>query len=141
MRLRDSVLPLFNAADLFGYTGDKPDQPFAVVLAMGEKTVGLLVSRLIGQQEIVIKPLDSLEPGTKTQQVKGPVSGATVRDDGGVSLIVDVAQLIKMGQDMKSSRNGPASSTKAPAPQSNTPAAKTGTKPAASAPRRGQSAA
>jgi two-component system chemotaxis sensor kinase CheA len=141
MRLRDSVLPLFNAADLFGYSGDKPDQPFAVVLAMGEKTVGLLVSRLIGQQEIVIKPLDSLEPGTKTQQVKGPVSGATVRDDGGVSLIVDVAQLIKMGQDMKSSRNGPASSTKAPAPQSNTPAAKTGTKPAASAPRRGQSAA
>ncbi len=129
MRLRDSVLPLFNAADLFGYTGDKPDQPFAVVLAMGEKTVGLLVSRLIGQQEIVIKPLDALEPGTKSQQVKGPVAGATVRDDGGVSLIVDVAQLIKMGQEMKSSGSGKA------------PAAKPGTKPAASAPKRGQSAA
>jgi two-component system, chemotaxis family, sensor kinase CheA len=129
MRLRDSVLPLFNAADLFGYTGDKPDQPFAVVLAMGEKTVGLLVSRLIGQQEIVIKPLDALEPGTKSQQVKGPVAGATVRDDGGVSLIVDVAQLIKMGQEMKSAGSGKA------------PAAKPGTKPAASAPKRGQSAA
>lgn len=109
MRLRDSVLPLFNAADLFGYSGNKPEQPFAVVLAMGEKTVGLLVSRLIGQQEIVIKPLDSLEPSSTAKQVKGPVSGATVRDDGGVSLIVDVAQLIKMGQEMKSSRSGPAS--------------------------------
>ena len=107
MRLRDSVLPLFNAADLFGYSGDKPDQPFAVVLAMGEKTVGLLVSRLIGQQEIVVKPLDALDPGANTQQVKGPISGATVRDDGGVSLIVDVAQLIKMGQEMKSPRTAP----------------------------------
>ncbi len=122
MRLRDSVLPLFNAADLFGYPGDKPDQPFAVVLAMGENTVGLLVSRLIGQQEIVIKPLDSLQPGAKAQQVKCPVSGATVRDDGGVSLIVDIAQLIKLGQEMKSS--GP----------DNAPAADTVTEPAPSAP-------
>ncbi|MBY0112710.1 MAG: chemotaxis protein CheA [Phycisphaerales bacterium] len=139
MRLRDSVLPLFNAADLFGYSGDKPDQPFAVVLSMGEKTVGLLVSRLIGQQEIVIKPLDSLEPGAKAKDVKGPVSGATVRDDGGVSLIVDVAQLIKMGQDMKSSRNGPAASA-APA-KSAKPASTGGTNPAPSAPKRAQSAA
>ncbi|HEX8877346.1 MAG TPA: chemotaxis protein CheA, partial [Phycisphaerales bacterium] len=115
MRLRDSVLPLFNAADLFGYSGNKPDQPFAVILSMGEKTVGLLVSRLIGQQEIVIKPLDSLDPSTKAQVPKGPVSGATVRDDGGVSLIVDVAQLVKMGQEMKSSTAGPKAASQAKA--------------------------
>lgn len=101
MRLRDTVLPLFSSADLFGFVGDKPEQPFAVILSMGEKTVGLLVSRLIGQQEIVIKPLDSLDPNSKSKTSKGPVSGATVRDDGGVSLIVDVAQLVKMGQEMK----------------------------------------
>jgi two-component system chemotaxis sensor kinase CheA len=53
-----------------------------------EKTVGLLVEEVIGQQEIVIKPLDGLER-------TGPFSGATVRNDGGVSLILDVAEMIK----------------------------------------------
>jgi two-component system chemotaxis sensor kinase CheA len=124
MRLRDTVLPLFSSADLFGFVGDKPDQPFAVILSMGEKTVGLLVSRLIGQQEIVIKPLDSLDPNSKTKTSKGPVSGATVRDDGGVSLIVDVAQLVKMGQEMKTTTGPGGKASKNAAPSAPQPAAK-----------------
>jgi two-component system chemotaxis sensor kinase CheA len=58
------------------------------VLSGGERELGLLVTRVIGQQEIVIKPLDGIES-------RGPVSGATVRNDGGVSLIVDVAELLR----------------------------------------------
>jgi len=38
----------------------------------------------------VIKPLDGVERS-------GPVSGATVRNDGGVSLIIDVAELVRQG--------------------------------------------
>ncbi|MDX2118316.1 MAG: chemotaxis protein CheA [Planctomycetota bacterium] len=94
MRLRDSVLPLVNGAEVFSLPGERPDTPFAVVLSMNDKRVGLMVTGLIGQQEIVVKPLDDTHAGAE----KGPVSGATVRDDGGVSLIVDVAELLKLAE-------------------------------------------
>jgi two-component system, chemotaxis family, sensor kinase CheA len=97
MRLRDSVLPLINAAELFEQPESmRQEAPFAVVLQSGDKQVGLMVSRLIGQQEVVIKPLDEGQ-----QKAKRAVSGATVRDDGGVSLIVDVGELVKMAQGME----------------------------------------
>jgi len=95
MRLRDTVLPLVSGAEVF----DVPDHagietPFAVVLSLNEKRVGLLVTRPVGQQEIVVKPLDI----AGAARAAGPVSGATVRDDGGVSLIVDVAELIRTAE-------------------------------------------
>lgn len=92
MRLRDSVLPLISAAELFELPAADVQTPFAVVLSMNNSRVGLLVTRMIGQQEIVIKPLDGV--GTRG----GAAGGATVRDDGGVSLIIDVAELIRMAQ-------------------------------------------
>ncbi len=88
MRLRDTVLPLLDGADVFKLSkGDASERPFAVVLSSAGKRVGLLVTRPVGQQEVVIKPLDG------SIDRKGAVSGATVRDDGGVSLIVDIAKL------------------------------------------------
>jgi two-component system chemotaxis sensor kinase CheA len=96
MRLRDSVLPLVDASQIFNQPEHLRDQsPFAVVLQVSDKRFGLLVSRLIGQQEVVIKPLD------ETSGSKGPVSGATVRDDGGVSLIVDVNRLMHLAEARK----------------------------------------
>ncbi len=95
MRLRDSVLPLVDAAELFNQPADKRrESPFAVVLQQHEKRVGLMVTRLIGQQEVVIKALDE----TGANAMPKAVSGATVRDDGGVSLIVDVDRLITMAE-------------------------------------------
>lgn len=89
MRLRDEVLPLVDAADAFSVPAHRRrGSPFAVVLSLNDRSIGLMVSRLIGQQEIVIKPL---EVGDR----RGPFSGTTVRDDGGVSLIVDVGELMK----------------------------------------------
>lgn len=94
MRLRDVVLPLVSMEDLFD-TPEAQREParFAVVVELNEQRVGLLVSRLIGQHEVVIKPLDGGYAGS------APVSGATVRDDGGVSLIVDVAKVIAAAQE------------------------------------------
>lgn len=93
LRLRDRVLPLISAAELFSVPAEKAGEAtFAVVLELSDKKIGLLVDRLIGQQEIVIKPLsEMLDRG-------GPVSGATVRDDGGVSLIVDIARLFQIAE-------------------------------------------
>lgn len=98
MRLRDAVLPLVSARDLFGVR-DETSQPFAVVLEDRSVRVGLLVSRLIGQQEVVIKRLDDT-----AGDAQGPVSGATVRDDGGVSLIVDVPGVLRIAQRQGFSR-------------------------------------
>jgi two-component system chemotaxis sensor kinase CheA len=96
MRLRDTILPLLNAQDLFGIDAARRGPvPFAVVIQHNDRSFGLLVSQLIGQQEIVIKPLDEMFDR------KGPASGATVRDDGGVSLIVDVAQLARIAESRR----------------------------------------
>lgn len=92
MRLRDTVLPLVSGGAVFGSRETRPE-PFAVVVEDHHTRVGILVSALIGQQEVVIKRLDGL-----AERAHGPVSGATVRDDGGVSLIVDVPGLIRLAR-------------------------------------------
>ncbi|MCC7203574.1 MAG: chemotaxis protein CheW, partial [Phycisphaeraceae bacterium] len=92
MRLRDIVLPLVDMRKHLRETGDEASQRFAVVVGVGGQKAGLMVDRLVGQQEIVIKPLDD-------QYTKGgPFSGATIREDGDVSLILDVVQLIRTSQ-------------------------------------------
>lgn len=99
MRLRDAVLPLLDGCEIFQLPSEKrAETPFAVIIALGDKRIGLLVTRLIGQQEVVIKPLDEMVDRA------GPVSGATVRDDGGVSLIVDVARMVRIAEERAANR-------------------------------------
>lgn len=89
LRVRGSVIPLLDACDVFSVPYERREEGrLALVLTWGDREVGLMVTRVIGQQEIVIKPLEGVERS-------GPVSGATVRNDGGVSLIIDVAELIR----------------------------------------------
>ncbi|MEX2673364.1 MAG: chemotaxis protein CheA [Phycisphaeraceae bacterium] len=89
IRLRDQVLPLI---DLRTRLNEEPVDHagrFAIVVGTGDRRVALVVDSLVGQQEIVIKPLeDSHVQG-------GPFSGATIREDGDVSLIFDTLQLIR----------------------------------------------
>ena len=92
MRLRNSVLPLVDMSRVMGEGETDTDRRFSVVIGAAGQKVGLLVDRLIGQQEIVIKPLD--DAYTKG----GPFSGATIREDGEVSLILDVVALMRATQ-------------------------------------------
>jgi len=93
MQLRDTVLPLISMVQQYdvmnSHTDEDCEEPFTVVVEAGDQQVGLMVTRLIGQQEIVIKPLD--EDIEKSESI----SGATIRDDGGVSLILDVVKMIE----------------------------------------------
>ena len=89
LRIRDSVLPLIDLRDQLRQPPADPDQRFAVVVKIGENFAGLIVDSLIGQQEIVIKPLDD----SYTQG--GPFTGATIREDGRVCLILDVVEVLK----------------------------------------------
>jgi two-component system chemotaxis sensor kinase CheA len=100
LRIRDRVVPLLNLATLFGHpAGQDRERPYAVILGRGDKRVGIVVDRLQGQQEVVIKALDPGVSGTAFG-----VAGATIMGDGRVVLIVDVATLFEgkrlgQGQD------------------------------------------
>ncbi len=89
IHLRGSVHPLISAQEVFNLPiSGRAEEPFVVVIGFNQKIIGLRVSRVIGQQEIVIKPLEGVKRS-------GPISGATVRSDGGVSLIIDIAELMR----------------------------------------------
>ena len=88
LRLRDDVIPLIDLADVLSRPAGDDAGDFAVIANTGDEKAGLLVNRLVGQREIVIKPLDDMFS-------KGnAISGATVLDDGRVSLILDTAQVV-----------------------------------------------
>jgi len=96
IHLRGSVHPLISSQEVFAVPEhQRQDEDFVVVIGFNQKIIGLRVTRVIGQQEIVIKPLNGV-------QREGPISGATVRNDGGVSLIMDIAELMRISRNQRS---------------------------------------
>ena len=90
INLRGNVIPLVRLRDILDVEPleEKPDSLTVVIIAKGEKMVGLVVDNLIGQQEIVIKPLG------KYININKIISGATILGDGEVALILDVNTLV-----------------------------------------------
>jgi len=107
MRLRDEVLSLVHIGDIFEVERilDTSEHAYVVVLGLGAQKIGLIVDSLVGQEEIVIKSL-----GEYLKGIEG-VAGATIRGDGGVTLIVDVVALMDMAKNVKSSASSDSSST------------------------------
>ncbi len=99
MRLRDDVLSLVHIGDIFEVERilDASEHAYVVVLGLGTSKLGLIVDILVGQEEIVIKSL-----GDYLKGIEG-IAGATIRGDGGVTLIVDVVALMSMARDVKAS--------------------------------------
>jgi two-component system chemotaxis sensor kinase CheA len=97
MRLRDDVLSLVYIGDIFEVERilDSSEHAYVVVLGLGASKLGLIVDSLVGQEEIVIKSL-----GEYLQGIEG-IAGATIRGDGGVTLIVDVAALMQIAKGVK----------------------------------------
>lgn len=90
--LRDSLVPYIRLRELFN-TGTPPDRhQKVVVISTGSDRVGLVVDQIIGDHQTVIKSLSKLHADVTT------ISGATILGDGSVALIVDVAQLLALGQ-------------------------------------------
>lgn len=90
INLRGNVIPLVRLRDILDVQPleEKPASLTVVIIAKGEKMVGLVVDNLIGQQEIVIKPLG------KYININKIISGATILGDGEVALILDVNTLV-----------------------------------------------
>jgi len=86
IHLRGKTTPIFRLSVLFDIPSSQreSDKFFVVIVNAGLRKIGLVVDELLGQEEVVIKPLvDYL-------QEKSGLSGATIIGDGRVSLILDV---------------------------------------------------
>lgn len=92
MTLRGSTLPLCRLDELFGFVprGTKQtNRQFVVVVGVGTRRLGFVVDELVGQQDVVIKPL-----GRSLRSVRG-FAGATELGDQRVALVLDAPALIE----------------------------------------------
>lgn len=92
MIVREKAIPLFYLEHWLKRGADRSKRPtegHVVVVQLGTKQVGFVVDGLIGQEEVVIKPLDRLLQGTPG------MAGATITSDGGIALILDTPNLLK----------------------------------------------
>lgn len=86
---RDNVIPLIRLNEKLDIEVEESNKKFVIIVNVGDKTVGLLVDSLMGQQEIVIKPLG------KTLKDLNQYIGATILGNGLVTLILDVGAIIE----------------------------------------------
>ncbi len=90
--VRERALPLFYLRHWLAHGGsgdDLPEMGHVVVVTVGAMKVGFIVDHLVGQEEVVIKPLGAMLQGTKG------LSGATITGDGRIALILDVPELMR----------------------------------------------
>ena len=97
LRLRDEVISLVRLADVFGVKQvfESDTQAYVIIVGVAESKLGVIIDQLVGQEEIVIKSL-----GDYLQNIPG-IAGATIRGDGGITLIVDVGAMMNLAKQIK----------------------------------------
>jgi len=95
--LRDEIIPIFRLHRLFSIKGAEEDPLDALMLVLGENgsRCALMVDDIVGQQQVVIKPLGALPA-----DLKG-ISGGAVMGSGNVALILDPMGIINMAHQVK----------------------------------------
>jgi two-component system chemotaxis sensor kinase CheA len=96
IKVRGEYLPLVPLYQMFDITPrfTDPTQGIVVIIETDGRKAGLFIDDLVGQQQVVVKNLES-----NYRKVAG-ISGATILGDGGVSLILDVAALIRSSRQL-----------------------------------------
>ena len=92
MNVRNEVISVLRLSRLFNIKENlKSDECYIVIVGTQEKKIGVMVDSLIGEEDVVIKPL-------RDQFTNSPgIAGASILGDGSVSLIIDVSQLLELG--------------------------------------------
>jgi two-component system chemotaxis sensor kinase CheA len=92
------ILPILQMTELFGMSRvHDADAHYLVVLELGMQRAGILVDRIVGKEEAVMKSLDALKGIYEPEYF----AGASVRGDGRISLVVDVARLFSKVATMR----------------------------------------
>ncbi|MBI6855224.1 chemotaxis protein CheA [Pseudomonas lijiangensis] len=89
--VRDKALPLFYLKRwlISSAAHEEQHEGHVVILSVGTQRIGFVVDQLVGQEEVVIKPLGKMLQGTPG------MSGATITGDGRIALILDVPSMLK----------------------------------------------
>lgn len=89
--VRDKALPLFYLKRWLvrDEAHEEQREGHVVILSVGTQRIGFVVDQLVGQEEVVIKPLGKMLQGTPG------MSGATITGDGRIALILDVPSMLK----------------------------------------------
>ncbi|MDQ7985791.1 chemotaxis protein CheA [Pseudomonas sp. G34] len=89
--VRDKALPLFYLKRwlVSKAAHEEQGEGHVVILTVGNQRIGFVVDQLVGQEEVVIKPLGKMLQGTPG------MSGATITGDGRIALILDVPSMLK----------------------------------------------
>ncbi|MFA6937670.1 MAG: chemotaxis protein CheA [Treponema sp.] len=92
LNVRNEVISVLRLSRLFNIRNvQTSDYSFIVIVGSQEKKIGVMVDALIGEEDVVIKPLHD-------QFTSSPgIAGASILGDGSVSLIIDVSQLLELG--------------------------------------------
>lgn len=101
INLRGEVLPFLRLREVFRMQGEIPLRERVVVVQYGDTRAGLVVDRLMGEFQTVIKPLGNL-----FKHVRG-VGGSTILGSGEVALILDIPQLIQLASSGGGARRAP----------------------------------
>ena len=92
MNVRNEVISVLRLSRLFNIQENQTgDECYIVIVGTQEKKIGVMVDALIGEEDVVIKPL-------RDKFTNSPgIAGASILGDGSVSLIIDVSQLLDLG--------------------------------------------
>lgn len=92
LNVRNEVISILRLNRLFNIKKQDDDEYcFIVIVGSQEKKIGVMVDALVGEEDVVIKPLHDQFTSTPG------IAGATVLGDGSISLIIDVSQLLELG--------------------------------------------
>ncbi len=92
LNVRNEVISILRLSRLFNiHNAADGEYCFIVIVGTQDKKIGIMVDSLIGEEDVVIKPL-------RDQFTQSPgIAGASILGDGSVSLIIDVSQLLELG--------------------------------------------
>lgn len=89
--IREKAIPIFHLKQWLVHQGSQTSlvESHVVIVSVGTQRVGFVVDQLVGQEEVVIKPLGRMLQGTPG------MAGATITGDGTIALILDIPSLLK----------------------------------------------
>lgn len=95
LNLRGAIVPYLRLRDWFAIPGAPPEIEQIVVTGVEGQRVGIVVDHVIGEHQTVIKTL-----GRVYRDVQG-LSGATIKGDGSMALILDVPRLVRIAAEAR----------------------------------------
>ncbi|NUM35732.1 MAG: Hpt domain-containing protein [Candidatus Brocadiae bacterium] len=93
MRFRDTIVPIVRLHHIFGLKSQKENHSeniYVVIAGMADKKIALVVDKIVGQEEVVVKPM-----GKVLENTTG-FSGACIGGDGKVTLILDIMGILRL---------------------------------------------